>query len=385
LMSNGVDGIWEYDPNAGSFQQIKGAPSAKQLSTFSGRVLASGAEGIPTRIQWSVKKNSHDWTGIGSGFEDLLDTPGGQIDQQAGVWPLSEGLALIVRSNSIWQMTETGVVDVPFRFSRLYDNLGTRSPRSVDSFPGGIFLYGTDDIYKIDDRSITPIGTRIKDQIQLEAPDMAAIHGIYSPKTKEYLLAAGPSTIYRYSLQDDGWSRSVYPFSIRSIEESVYHLGSLTIDELQGTIDGLVGTIDSLTGPPVSGVLYFGTAEAPGRVMQQVDSIATDEAGQESLELITGAVVAGDFLKNTLMNEVQLEYECSEQQTLTLESSIDGGNNWQPYDSRVVNPTAVPALVSFRKTFSGQNPMLRLSSETIGSLTVIGLYPQVYQAERVHP
>lgn len=386
LLSNGIDGIWEYNPTAGSFQKLVGAPSAKHLTTFAGRVIASGADGIPTRIRWSVKNNSHDWSGIGSGFEDLLSTPGGQVDQQVGVWPLSEGLALVVRSNSVWQMTETGNVDIPFRFSRIYDNLGTRSPRSVDAVPGGVVFFGTDDIYLIDDRSIKAIGTLVKNRLQSEALDFADVHGVYSPKTKEYLLTVGQSTVYRYSFQDEGWTKSDYPFTIRAIEESIYHKGSLTIDELQGTINSLIGITDNLTGTPVAGVVYFATADALGMIYGQSISATNDTAGPAGISLTTGVITAEDVLKFVTVNEVQLEYESESNQTLTMEWSSNGGIDWNTYDVQVIADTVSgPELVSFRRTLTAKNILLRLSSPTLGRLSIVGLFPHIFQAGKVHP
>src|SRR3972149_1492062 len=57
IFSNGVDGMYVFDPSRGDIQRIDGAPSAKHLTTFAGRIIASSARDPNVnarRTRWCV-------------------------------------------------------------------------------------------------------------------------------------------------------------------------------------------------------------------------------------------------------------------------------------------------------------------------------------------
>src|SRR6266850_985495 len=94
----------------------------KHLATFDGRIIASLAD----RVQWSVKNDETDWSGIGSGFEDLRSAMNGRPDGQTAVVPLSDDTALCIRTNSVWLMRTTGNFDAPFVFTLLENGKGCK-------------------------------------------------------------------------------------------------------------------------------------------------------------------------------------------------------------------------------------------------------------------
>jgi hypothetical protein len=350
-------------------------------------VVASAIPGLEFRTQWSVKNNSHDWDGEGSGFEDLLSTPGGQIDQVMGVWPVSDSISMMVRSGSIWQVTQTGDPEAPFRFERLFDNIGSRSRHSVDVVPGGIVLLATDDVYFISDRQIQPIGQMIKDTLFNEITDLSTVRGVFRPKTADYWLAIG-DVVYRYSFVDKGWSRSKYPFNIRWMDESVFHYSGKTWAEATGTWADQTESWADAHGTAQEPAFYFATDEALGTVIKEDPDSTSDGYTQtgksaQGLEIRTGVLLASSPLDKTEIIEAQLEYEDGEARTLTFQYSEDLGATWTTYSSAATVVTTRQEIMRVMKTLSRKSLMLRITAAGLGSMVLISFTPFLVQEARV--
>lgn len=388
ILSNGVDGTFEYNFQTGLLTKLDNAPACRQLTTFDGRVLASNVldpltgTRMPSRVVWSVKNNHLIWPDsigftdeqkLGSGFEDMLNTPGGQIDEQRGVWPVTDTIALVVRSRSVWQATVTDNFDAPFAFGRLYDNIGCDAPRSIDTVPGGIIGLFTDgSFYLMSNTEIREIGGKIRDQVLSETtPELAT--AMYDPLIRNYWFA-NESFVYRYSLVDQGWTRHQYPFTIRQMMHTKSSVSGLTIDQLVGTIDSLVGSIDSLVGHEAVVGNFFATTS--GYVVQEDPTQTDDSDGaggriDSSTEIRTTAVQYTTPLQYQTTMQAQLEFEAETTHDLAVEYSIDGGNSWNTYSSASLFATLGPTVVAFRKTIESKLFQLRLTSTMLGKSTIL--------------
>lgn len=397
IFSNGIDGMYEYDFDTGTVTKIDGAPACRQVTTFDGRVLASNVvdpltgSRLASRVVWSVKNNSKIWPDttddpldtpeeaaqkkLGSGFEDMLSTPGGQIDQQRGIWPVTDTTALAVRSRSVWQLVVTGNFDAPFRFDRLYDNLGSDAPYSIDTVPGGIIGLFNDDIYVMSQQDIRPIGSLIKDQVLAETTVLNDCAGMFDPATKQYWLT-NQSFVYRYSFTDQGWSRHQYPFGIRSVMHTKSSVTGLAIDQLPGDIDSLPGAIDSLIGTGVTIGNFFATTT--GFVVQEDATQMDDTNGvggraAAPIEIQTTSIQYGVSLQRNRTLQAQIEYEAENPQTLIAEYSLDK-TTWLAYSSLEVAPTTGPVIAPFRHTIDARQFQLRIRSTGLGRIKIIGLW-----------
>lgn len=383
IFSNNVNGLWEYAPLTGLFQQIAAGPNARHLSTIGGRVIASAARGQEGDVEWSAKNNSHGW-GIafeGAGVEPLRSTPGGQIDQVIGVWPISETVSLMVRSNSVWQVTQSGDETAPFRFEQRYAKMGSRSRFSIDVVPGGLVELGTDDIYVLDDTQPTPIGQLIKDRI-FQTVDLTKAKGLYRPRLRQYWLTLGGDEVYVYSFQDQGWTRLKYPFNVRWFEESIFSYGGITWDSMVGTWDTHPETWDSLLGVANQPGLYFATDAASGVIVAEDLTTETDshiQAGKVAIgiEIQTPELSASTPLDLVQVNEAWCEYEAAAGQTLTFEYSADGGVTWTLYSTKVIAVTTKVKLLKPEKSIERSTLMLRIRSDTIGKLTLVSFSPML--------
>jgi len=262
LMTNGVNAVYSFDVDSGAHGFLDGSSPAKHIATFGNRVVLSNTiEGPPRayRIKWSVKNDATDWQGEGSGFEDLFGAPGGRIDDAHGVFPVTEDTALAVRKDSVWQMSITGQVLAPFRFSRIYSEYGSKARRSIASIPGGVVMLTHDDVLVVTPRGVESIGKSVYKTILASITDFSVPKGLFDADRREYRLTVGKS-VYRYNFNDKGWTKDLYPFTPRDIAiVDIQNIG-LTIDELTGTIDSLTGTIDQLVHPggPIKDIFFVG-------------------------------------------------------------------------------------------------------------------------------
>lgn len=394
LFSNGVDGLWEYAPLTGALTKIDGAPNAMHLSTFGGRVLASGANGNLGTLQWSVKNNSRDWSGIGSGSEDLLSTPGGKVDGLMGVWPITDDFALMVRTNSVWQMSQTGDPDAPFRFGRLHANLGSRSRYAIDVIPGGVVMLGSDDIWIVTDSNVASIAPLVKDRIISETTDFTKARGLYRPDLKEFWLCTGlTDVVYRYSFADQGWTRHKYGFDIRWFEQAIFHFSGKTWDEMVGTWDASTDVWDSLLGTARSAMFLFATDEDAGDsytieedAAETSDEIIQSDKTAQGIEIQTPSLEAASPLEKTEIVECQLEYEADIAQDIIIDYQANDETAWTQYSAKTLAVTAGRPKVSRAiRTLERETIQLRLRSTVLGQLTISSFSPFLVQGAKKQP
>lgn len=387
LVDNGIDGIFDVNLGAGTGTRIAESFPAEHVTTFASRVIASSVHDSgyqPYRIRWSAKLNHEDWTSQGSGFEDLLAAPGAGVDAVHGVFPVSDTIALMVRSRSIWTMAQTGLVGTPFLFSNMLSEIGSNSPESIADVPGGVVFLGLDDIYVVTPSGPQPIGEPIRRQILDNIALPREAYGAYDPFRGEYRLGVreGSGTtslnvIWTYSFADKGWTRAEYPFDIRALAFTRFAV-SLTIGQLTGTIGDLTGPIGELGVTDRSQGMYFAMGDT-GRfiVREEPDDVqdvnnagaATDSA----IEIRTGLVKLEDY-KRTQIMEVRLVYEAVTALTLNFEYSIDGGTTWITYVSGVAAPaTTKPETLVIRKRLDVDWAQVRLTDTVLGQLDVIKL------------
>jgi hypothetical protein len=388
LFSNGIDGLWEYDPLAGTATKIATSakvPSAKHLTTFNGRVIATNVVDDtgphPTRIRWSTKLNETFWdetdqVHIGAGFEDATASPELETDIARAVFPVTETLALLARSRSIWTMTATGYVDAPFGFSLLFPEMGTDSPYSIDSIPGGgIVGLFRDNFYVVTTQGPVAVGHPVIDALLPQISDPGEVFGTYEQIAQEYrVVIKETGAVWRYSFRDKGWTKDVYPVVPKSVATTRYKKQSLTIAQLTGTIASLVGTIEDLgTTDRVHGVYL-----PSGNTVYREDSTTTSDFGGTPVttELRTGLILPESPLKTVEINEVQLEYELfALSATVTVEWSSDGGLSWNSYSTFQLSTTGqVPDVASVRKTVSAKQLQLRATTQGVTPVRIVALH-----------
>ncbi len=349
------------------------APTAKFITSFAERLIAAyifdPASGVlPFGLRWSVNADPTDWTGLGSGRENLIQSPSDTGDEITGIFGFSN-LMVILRERTIWHVTRQPFADAPFRFTAIITNQGCDMPHTAvqtsdeqgrltgllfaDSRSNGIYQY-------------TPgqrpqrISRNIDDQLFTGLTDPQLAKAAYDPENQEYHLgyptdSANPEHLgsFRvFSAQNGSFVTDDGPTC--TTIGVVGDVGTPTmIDDLTGFIDGLSGTIDSLSGvlrlPPI--VLKGDTSGQS--IKEDLDTAGSHTFTWESQNL-------GSVSLRRTVKLFTMAMSATASGSTTLEFSTDDGSTWTNIKT-VSNPSSLSKL-GFKKQISADRINWRLTT-----------------------
>lgn len=297
VWSDGASGQYALNPALRTYTAIAGAPPAQHLTTFARRIVASVSN--TSRVQWCVAGDYTDWTStdLGAGYEDLLSAPDGTVDRQTAVLPISDEVAYCVRSNSLWQMEPTRVLEAPFAFSRVLGTVGSRWPATCTTVPGGIAFMADTGVYlfrggQFEDLTppIQPLFARATQAVLRSArmvydPVAQALRllGEFTDERFGYIQSTHLSLRWNFRV-GGGWTADRYigmtPISLTS---AVDFRKRGTVGELTGTVGALTGVVgDLLVSTQSSGVLFVMRAEADAFIPNGKNWVAREEEGGQA-------------------------------------------------------------------------------------------------------
>lgn len=367
------------------------------LATFNQRVVASRLE--DGSVLWSVAKDHTDWSGLGSGEEDLLSAPGGKPDDQTAVVAVSDHLAYCVRSQSVWQIRDTGDFDAPFEFTRLYTYVGSRWPMTVTAIPNGFIAMGdAGQIWKVTSQGYMDVSEPIHDDLSsMDQATKRTCCATYDLKFDEYRLTrldAASTTaqrILRYSVTKTIWTEDVYPFPVKSISYAQF-AKILTADELMGTVDALVGSADDLgVGSRSPGAIY--AASGASRLVIRDDSTKNaiglrdvNYAGvrvASGFRMESGDIRVSDPIKRQEFAEMICYYETDDETTLDFDYSYDGGVVWNVASQQTVQATlGRPRPMKVQRTADRPFLQFAVSAEAAPNVRIIGFQAMMREGAR---
>ena len=412
MFTDGTSGLYEIDYNEGTYTLIPAAPIGLHLTTFDGRAILSNLSpiGLASRIQWSVKYDNHDWTGLGSGYEDLLSSPGGVVDTQHGIIPVSDSEAFIVRQGSMWLMNTTGVFDAPFIFTEHFDQ-GTASPDTCIRIPGEkisqqtlrtlfaqIICLGNDDVVMMKMEGVFPLGFPIRDQLLNSILNVGAASADFEPRLREYRIfipnwtqPQTTSVVWRYNIDTHLWTHDLFPFCIKSLFCKDILPPTLAIEDLPGIISALTGTIGLLgvtLGSANPGAIFI--TKNGDYLVKEDSNYSTDNPNSSTtvgipIELRTGLLAVPTPLTRSLLSAVELEYEAAVAVTVGVDYSVDGGSTWTSYGTLNLGVTTTPTVVVYRYTREARQIMIRVISTSGGGLKLHSLVPSLTLGASINP
>lgn len=399
IFSNGVvaDGMWQVDIVLGTGSQIAGAPAARHITVFGKRVIASAPPGTPNRVQWSVKGDSTDWSSLSSGYEDLLGTPGGDVDEQFCVIPVTDTLAFVHRSDSTWTMSEESAnFDTPFVFNRTWAGLGCKGRFAVAAIPGGSVFVGSDGIYTLTvEGGKVDIGIAVADQILGEITDTDSVYLVYlGPKHGgEIVIFPGNDgatpRLYRGQMMNKSWTSQTEACAIQSLATAKF-ASALSFDELPGTIESLAGNMNVLgTTVGQRGILL--AQASPGRyvvgedfeINTALDIDADGETVDFDIAITSGGLFGGSALNRVEILFAQLSYKVGSPTVATLDYSTDGGSLWQTYGVETLDPSTTPRLATWRNSIEAERLQIRVRIPGTYSPKVYGFWPHLVAGRNI--
>lgn len=382
LFTAGIGRIFELSFTAG-FPLVELAESPLDvihLATFNGRILAS-IKG--TTVQWSVKFDHTDWDGLGSGYEDLLSAPGGRPDKQTAIVPISDEAAYCVRSNSVWQMGNTGDFDSPFSFSQLFAGIGSKLPATVARIARGFIAVGDNgQVWQVTPEGYEDISFQVSDEFKVPVVDQGRMSASFDFKFSEYRVvipgenSLAAQKVMRYSILNKAWTEDVYPFPIRSIAYS------------QVLTDDVV-TLGA--GVRYPGCIYAMADDARWVVKDdpaENDSLTRDVnyAGVRvgsGFRLESGDVKVGDPIYRQEFAELICWYESAQPVTLNFDYSYDGGVVWNLASQRIAPATAGRAKpINVERTADRDHMQFSLNSEAVPTFRMISFQAMMRQGGR---
>lgn len=378
LCTNPVVGMFEIDLVAKTYTKITAAPQDAQfIAVFNGRVLVSGLVSQPRRVQWSAKFSSSDWTGLGSGFEDLQPTNVKSQNYPLVVQPVSNTSALLYRQSSCDLMSATDRFDAPFVFSELHRDLPCFCPFSVTNTRHGVVSISASDLYLTNTSGYQVFGQGLVTQAIRGVPtatDLARMPtkqwlGKYHPGLDEFWLVTESET-FRYQFGYQSWVRFVPDVNsiYRVVDVCPSEAGYYTAyQSLAGTYSTLTGTLDSSTGTTRADMTVMcsdgttlnysadlsGAFTAPGR-------------GYVGATIETSDIELAVRNKQLTVTELEFEYEVDvASQTYTVQYSIDQGANWSTYGTIVSSgATTIPRLRIIQKVITAKQVRFRVNIPT---------------------
>ena len=109
-------------------------PSGNFGFQHNNRIFVGNTSANPSRLRWSVLGNSADWSGQGSGFQDVWTSDN---DNLVGAAPLNSDVVLLFKQNSIHQMITR---EHPFPVFPLFSNIGAVSKNAIVVFDGIVWF-----------------------------------------------------------------------------------------------------------------------------------------------------------------------------------------------------------------------------------------------------
>lgn len=137
----------------------------------------------PSRIAWSILGNPEDWTGSGSGTQDVSTNDG---DTLVGAARLGVDHLLLFKQNSIHELI---IRTSPFPLFPLFRSVGAISPRAILEVDGVIYFLTPEPRMKATDGTkIIDFPDTIDDVFDgLNKSRLQYAHGVYYPKLKQIM------------------------------------------------------------------------------------------------------------------------------------------------------------------------------------------------------
>jgi hypothetical protein len=381
-------GVVEFSTGVPVVSLLTNSPlNVTHITTFSKRIIASKVDGV----YWCVKGDNTDWSGLGSGYEDFLASPGGVLEGQAGVVPITDQLAFVIRSNSIRSMRPTQDFDAPFEFEELYANVGSVSPMTIARTRNGAIFVSRDSVVLANAQGVQDIGKPIRRSLSFKPTSLRYASGAFDPRENTYRLimqdSSGNNKSWRYNLEQDIWTKDNLKFEPRSVSFTRLTQAK-TVDEIFDIVDDVEDAIDDFgLVENVAGAIYTSTIRSGPRFVlrDSIDAAATtmrdvDDTGgtvPSGFRFETGYILAAKPFDKTELLYVDIEYESSHDIIGKLDYSIDGGATWKPFSTRTLATTVKSTVARFVGRVNENQFQIALSSDIIGTFRLHGLYTYI--------
>lgn len=338
VFSQGVDNIQALDLTGTAYAAINAnAKPTHYLTRWNNRLYCGftveGGVNKPFRVRWSVFGDHTDWTGVGSGFNDLQD----DVYQIRNVRKLLD-LLCVYTEKGVLLGTKTGQATAPATFALQVKDLGLYSPYTLQGRNVMHYLLGTDDMYEFNGSQFVAIASQVRQTIfaELDPAKVMTNFGLILSDTQEYLAVIDTTSSTKKAWVHNYAKQCIYPWQFAS---AIFTCATSHILDTSVTIGSLVGTIAAQTWVIGANTLtanfpipMFGAND--GKVYFMSNGVLADDGVAFTCRWTSKDYLASDIdpsLSNHMvtMNGVGVEYvDPGSAFTLNFYFSIDRGNSW---------------------------------------------------------
>lgn len=371
---------WLGDPsgNYGSYNlaysNLTGAPGGKDVVAFANRAviwntqyIGVAASPIPQRVQWSVGGDPEDWTGLGSGSEDLVDIRGNGTRIFA-----NEAEMILASDKEIWRGQFIGD-PYYFQFTPITRTIGMPFPRAALQTNDGIFWLDEDYmLWRMVGEAIQPIGQDMQTWLRDTAHTLEGAFLTYNPTLRQLRLfystkqAVGAQTIATF-----GYPNTSVTFDIAANvwTQEIYS------DWFQyGLTHKHPDLAKPATNPPESIRFPHEMVFTSGATTAYFERSATSDLGNAVTEdCFLGTLGDESLTWNKTCEELRIEVAARQPSAMTLSVSTDiGRTSYWSQPLSVTSSSYVSQVIAYPKV-SGVYHNLRLQS-TNGAWSIPRMY-----------
>jgi hypothetical protein len=333
---------------------LTSAPKAQCVGTFDNYVVAwSIDEGntFPTRVQWCQRGNPSNWTGEGSGFEDLLEMRG----RGNRVMGTNDNRLLLFSTHEIWYGLPA-TYPAQFQFYPLERGFGTNAPNTIQETDLGILFLGSDLNLRLLPKgggASQIFAPQMREAIQGVSQAMGSVAfttswAVFDPLQRLYYLHVNQTVDSEFksfvlNVDTGEWGRMTYSTNVHP------RIGCSFIAPANSTINS---------------TMFYGAST--GTVYSNNTKISTED-GAVVQSVWEGPPLAADLhgCYKTLTN-VHVDYRSSSTVTLNLQVSANGGSSFANGSTVTMGPAVNAQRAETQMYAGGALPVIRLTSANTG-------------------
>ncbi len=368
-----VVGMYEIDLTTFTYSQVTDAPQDAQfIELFNGCVVVTGSVAYPRRVQWSAKFSYTDWTGLGSGFEDLQPLNTLSVNAPIRVVPVDDRRALVFRQETCDLVSATDNFDAPFIFQQLHTGVDSRCPRAIANTRNGVVTVGSTNVFLVTIDSVQGIGTGlITTPMEASSVDALASQrvidgtwiGKYNHVLNEYWLAT-QYTVFRYQFGFSSWVELTRDSVSDMTQDAGY--SPEPYSALLGFYSGLTGTLGSTDIRYKAGMLV-----ASGTYVYLYEPSYQGLAAGHSPVIETNDIDLVNRNRNFTVTHLQIAYQNQQNSIIiTVLYSTDSGATYQPYGAAVTGAITLygSELITMQKTVTARQIRFRIVTTATGKM-----------------
>lgn len=342
--------------NVMNYSRLSGVtPTAIDVTNFGNRIVAWNCDGVPQRVQWHIEGDPTDWTGIGSGTQDLTDMNG----YGTRIFPLEDEM-ILASSEEIWRGRSVGLPYV-FSFTPVNRQIGMPYERATLQTPFGIIWLGRNFVvYRMVGEQITEL-TEVGQYMQaylrdnLKAPDTAFF--VYNQVLNQIRLFysvmdnAYPTRSIAYDIDDEVWTDESYGH--------YFQCGISTPIITSSAVTGGVAPVWDGNQYPVG--LYAAAVTSVGTFGSYSLSANSDMGTDCDEDGLTGPFTSDAAFHKYLLEEARYDIGAVSASSLTVGWSRTFGNTVAVSERLNVSGSGNSQIITYPK-MTGQYWTLRLQS-----------------------